>query len=365
MARDNALPSLDGEQNELLLEALPIIVWTTSPDGMTNYANAAWLGYTGLSREKTLAGAVRSAVHQDDLQSMDDRWQRARAAETAFEIEYRLLRGDGVYRWHLARVVPLRGRDGQITGWLGSATDIHDRKQLEEERAEFLALITHDLKNPLTSILGTAELLRRRAARIAELADRDRLDEGLSAIFQSAQRMTAQIDALFDLASTQSGSSLELHTEPTDLAELLGQLLDEHRLASERHTFRLTLADTPLVGTWDSKRIERAIANVLTNAVKYSPMGGQVDVSARHVHLEGVDWAEVAVTDRGIGIPARDLPHVFERFYRAHNVAGLIAGTGLGLSGVRQIVEHHGGNVTAASLEGQGTTITIRLPLAG
>ncbi len=361
MARDNAQPPAGGELSATLLEALPVIVWTASLDSRIDYANAAWLEYTGLSHEDVLAGAAHSAVHADDELSLEEQWQRARAAVAGFALECRLLRADGIYRWHLVRVVPLRDGDGQVTGWLGSAADIHDQKQLEEERAEFLALISHDLKNPLTSILGTAQLMLRRAGR-GDGADR--LGEGLTVIFQAAQRMAAQLDVLFDLASTKAGSPVELNRQSTDLAVLLRQLCDEHRLSSERHTFSLAIAELPLVGLWDGRRLERALANVLTNAVKYSPGGGEVVVTARQVHLAEADWAEVAVTDHGIGIPARDLPHVFERFYRARNVAGQIAGTGLGLAGVRQIVEGHRGVVTVASREGQGTTVTIRLPLS-
>ena len=363
MALDNALSPLDGEVGAALLETLPVMVWTASGEGTIDYANAACVEYTGLSRRHLLTGAALGTVHPDDERATVDHWQHARATEAAFEIEYRILRADDVYRWHLVRVVPRRDRDNHFTGWLGSAVDIHDRKRLEEERAEFLALISHDLKNPLTSILGTAELLQRRAARDAG-AGPDHMGEGLSAILQSAQRMSAQIDALFDLASTQTGNPVELNRKPADLALLLRQLLEEQRLSSERHTFSLSVGETSLIGLWDSPRLERALANVLTNAVKYSPAGGEVVVTARRVSGADADCAEVAVTDHGIGIPARDQPYVFQRFYRAHNVAGRIAGTGLGLAGVRQIVEAHGGVVFIASTEGEGTTITLRLPLA-
>jgi signal transduction histidine kinase len=119
-----------------------------------------------------------------------------------------------------------------------------------------------------------------------------------------------------------------------------------------------------LVGVWDRARVERLLENLLNNAIKYSPEGGEVTVTIRLEREAGEPWAVLAVQDRGIGIPATDLPHIFERFQRGRNAEGHIAGTGIGLAGVRQVVEHHGGRVTVESQEGRGTTVTVRLPLA-
>jgi signal transduction histidine kinase len=118
-----------------------------------------------------------------------------------------------------------------------------------------------------------------------------------------------------------------------------------------------------LVGAWDKSRLERVIENFYSNAFKYSPTGGEVTVSIGRVSASDGKWAELVVRDRGIGIPAADLPHVFERFHRGANVTGHIAGTGIGLAGVKQIVEQHGGAVRVESVEGKGTAVTVRLPL--
>jgi signal transduction histidine kinase len=133
---------------------------------------------------------------------------------------------------------------------------------------------------------------------------------------------------------------------------------------TERHALRLAVDDAPLVGTWDTARLERVVANLLGNAVKYSPDGGPIVVRmAREEDSEGMAWAVLSVRDAGVGIPAADLPHVFDRFRRGGNVAG-IAGAGIGLTGVRQIVEQHGGTVAVESEVGRGSTFTVRLPLA-
>ena len=133
---------------------------------------------------------------------------------------------------------------------------------------------------------------------------------------------------------------------------------DQHRLSvsGEGHGV--------LMGCWDPDRLEQVLGNLLTNAIKYSPDGGTVDVTLATVEDEAGVWAHLSVRDRGLGIPADDLPRLFERFHRGGNVAGRIAGNGLGLAGAHQIVRQHGGTIAVDSEMGRGSTFTVRLPLA-
>ncbi|HEU0116464.1 MAG TPA: ATP-binding protein [Thermomicrobiales bacterium] len=133
--------------------------------------------------------------------------------------------------------------------------------------------------------------------------------------------------------------------------------------ATDRHTIALDATVATLVGVWEAARIRRMLDNLLGNAVKYSPNGGPVTATLRRADGPDGAWAELTVADRGVGIPANDLPHIFERFHRGTNVAKRIAGSGIGLSGARQIVEQHGGAIAATSVEGQGSVFTVRLPL--
>jgi signal transduction histidine kinase len=121
--------------------------------------------------------------------------------------------------------------------------------------------------------------------------------------------------------------------------------------------------ETALVGSWDANRIERVIDNLFSNAIKYSPRGGIVQVELRREESVGGAWAVLTISDEGLGIPPADLPHVFTRFTRGSNVQGRMQGTGIGLAGVRLLIEQHGGTVLAESVEGEGSTFTIRLPL--
>ncbi|HLI26556.1 MAG TPA: hybrid sensor histidine kinase/response regulator [Chloroflexota bacterium] len=229
-------------------------------------------------------------------------------------------------------------------------------------RDEVLASISHDLKNPLASIKANAQLLQRRLQAEQPL-ERAAVAERLGHIARAATQMARLLDDLVDATRFEAGRELALQLGPTDLRELAAQLLTETRPAAERHELRLEAPDAPLVGLWDAARLERVLANLLANAIKYSPTGGPVEVRLRREDTPAGAWAVLEVHDEGLGIPPEDLPHIFERFYRGRNVAATIPGTGLGLFVARQIVAQHGGTITAASTPGQGTTFTVRLPL--
>jgi len=240
-----------------------------------------------------------------------------------------------------------------------------DRERAEAEaslraRDETLATISHDLRTPLTSIRGTAQLLRRRLGRGVAL-DSAELSERLLRIEEQSVQMAQMIDDLLDVARLQAGRPLELRREACDLAALVRKTASDVQRTTDRHRLRVVADDEPMVGDLDSGRMERVVLNLLTNAVKYSPDGGEIVLAIRR---EPGGWAVVEVRDHGIGIPPADLPRVFERFYRASNVGEQLVGTGLGLAGAQQIVELHGGEIGAASELGSGTTLTIRLPLA-
>ncbi len=230
-------------------------------------------------------------------------------------------------------------------------------------RDEFLSSAAHDLKNPLTSIKGLAQLLLRRAARLSP-PERERFTEALSSIEAAATKMTQQVNELLDIARLDMGQPLALQRQPTDLVALARQAIAEQQQATERHQLRLEASESSLVGEWDAARLERVLANLLSNAVKYSPQGGEIVVRVRRDEDAAGAWAVLEVQDQGLGIPKADLSYIFERFRRGRNVQGRIAGTGIGLAGVRQIVTQHGGQISVRSQEGMGSTFSMRLPLS-
>jgi signal transduction histidine kinase len=229
-------------------------------------------------------------------------------------------------------------------------------------RDQVLSAVSHDLQTPLTAIKAQAQALERWAVR-QEVPGRERLLEGLRQIDASATRMTTWIHDLLDVARLEVGQPLSLRLAPTDLVGLVAQAVDEHQQATSQHTIRLEANEQKLVGAWDAARLRRVLDNLLGNAIKYSPEGGPITVSVGRQQDPAGAWAVVCVRDQGVGIHEKDQPHIFDPFRRAANVAGRIAGSGIGLAGSCQIVQQHGGSIDLESREGQGSTFRVRLPL--
>ncbi|GEM_PF-571446 len=227
-------------------------------------------------------------------------------------------------------------------------------------RDEFLGAVAHDLRSPLTTVQGMAQLLLRQARRVAP-PELPRLAAGLETIEITARKMTAMVQEILDLTQLEMGQQLTLTAAAVDLTALLqGAVRDAQQMTSQ-HRVVLQAPAQPLAGEWDGLRLERVFANLLSNAIKYSPDGGTISVTPAEIAADG-EWCEVAVADEGMGIPAEDLPHIFERFYRAAGVTGRVMGTGLGLAGVKQIVEQHGGTISVESTVGAGSRFVVRLP---
>jgi signal transduction histidine kinase len=284
-----------------------------------------------------------------------------------------------------------------------SLYEAEQRARAEAEQAvrirdQVLAAVSHDHKTPLTAIRGYAQLLerqlRRQADRLAAPAAAA-MTESLTQIQASIRKMVRWIDELNDVTRLQSGQSLPLDRHPVDLVALAEQVVAEHRREARSHRLQVCAETPAVVGQWDQVRLERVLHNLIGNAIKYSPNGGAVDVTITREAPDadtggtggasragdhpddpdncgkpgdpgsaGARWAVVRVSDQGLGVPAADLPHLFEPFYRGTNVAGTIEGTGIGLPVARRVVVEHGGTIEVESEEGVGSTFTIRLPLA-
>jgi PAS domain S-box-containing protein len=229
-------------------------------------------------------------------------------------------------------------------------------------RDAFLASASHDLKNPLASIKATAQLMLRRLER-GGAATSDAQYQALERIDTTVTRAASELDELLDLARLQLDRPLDLERQPVDLVQLVRAIAAEHQQATEIHELRLETFVDELVGDWDERRLTRALGNLVSNALKYSPEGGAIVLRVALDLKSSTRWAVVSVQDYGLGIPAAERDRIFERFQRASNVEGRIAGTGIGLASVRHIAESHGGEVSVESEEGRGSTFTIWLPL--
>lgn len=328
-------------------------------------------------------------IHPDDRQRVQRAILNAYRQREPFFIQHRVVRPDGTIRFIDARGRVVLDDAGEPVRLVGISQDITEQKQNEEElerralerarltreraeveaalraRDELLANISHDLKLPLTTIKGNIQILERRIAS-GTRATPEEIREQLRRIGAMTDQMTRLLDELLDATRLEIGKPIELNRQSTDLVALAVRAA-EARQHAERPALRVEVPDQPVVGVWDARRLERVLNNLLDNAEKFSPEGGEIDVAVeleRDAAAMRPSRAVLRVRDRGLGIPADDLPHIFERFHRAGNVTGRIPGSGIGLASARQIVEQHGGSIEVESQEGQGSTFTVRLPLA-
>jgi signal transduction histidine kinase len=226
-------------------------------------------------------------------------------------------------------------------------------RSMQRQHDELITIISHDLKNPMASIKGYADLLLRRSARNPEDPNR----RGLQIISEQIVRMNGLLDKLLDL-SRISDERLRLDRRPADLTHIVAHVVAELRTTTGRAELILEGAEDVYIGAFDMGRISQAIEQIISNAISYSPEGSPVVVQLARAPEEVL----ISVTDRGIGIPATEQERIFEPFFRASNAANR-AGMGMGLFVARQILTRHGGRIWFESAEGQGSTFSIALPI--
>ena len=522
----------------MLANTAPVLIWMAGLDMLCTFFNKPWLEFTGRTLGQELGAGWTEGVHPEDIARYLGAYQSAFAARRPFQVEYRLRRADGVYRWLLNTAVPRQEPEGHFAGYIGSCIDITERRQEEDRRRflaevgtilgasldyettlnsvarlaipviadncvvdlvepggtirrvalaaadpvqearlrnlqhhyppdprglglalvlesrrpivvpvvtdearqavardathlallrefgttsfivvpflargralgtlgvgmaeshrhyepadlalveelarraalaldnamlydeaqraiqvrdQFLLVASHELKTPLTSVLAAAQLLQRRAEREGILNERDQ--RAVRLVSEQAARLNRMVLSLLDLGRIETGQ-LSIERNPVDLGALVARLVDDALPTVERHHLQLQMPATPLIVTGDALRLEQVLQNLIGNAVKYSPAGGEIGVQ---VEARGA-WVCVQVRDAGIGIPPAAQARLFSRFYRAPNAeAQGISGLGIGLYVVKEIVALHGGTVDVASAEGAGSTFTICIPAA-
>jgi PAS domain S-box-containing protein len=360
------------EKFHQMADAVPDILFTSDSQGVIEYTNQRFYEYTGVPQGTAEQFRWAGAIHPDDMVAAAVEWPRLVAQGQPFQIEFRLRVADGSYRWFMSRAYPIRDGQGQVVKWYGSCTEIEEQKQAQEEREkllraeqkarfqaeaanrakdEFLAMLGHELRNPLGAILTSMEILEhfgadaRRAAKAREIMGRQ------------LKHLVRLVDDLLDVARVTRGR-IELRRQAVDLGEnvkacvnALGERLSSHDVKVEVE---------PMWVNADPTRLEQIVTNLLRNAIEYTPVGGHIHVSVR---AEGGN-AVIRVEDGGAGIPPELLPRIFDLFVqdeRGLDRSG--GGLGIGLTLTRRLVELHDGTVEAASPgPGAGSVFTVRLP---
>jgi PAS domain S-box-containing protein len=355
---------------------LPVLIWLSDHNQHITWLNTSLFEFCGLSADDTLDKLFLECIDPEDRSSYVQEKEAAIRELRDFEIEYRLRRFDGTYRWIWERGSPLYETEYTLTGYLGSGIDITDRKQTEQDRAklltaeraarsqfekanqikdEFLATLSHELRTPLNSILGWTHILRK------DPSNAERLKLGIEIIEKNAKAQAQMIGDLLDMSRILSGK-VRIEAKPTDLAQVISSAIETIAPTAQSKGIDIHFhADAGLgIVHVDPHRLHQVLLNLLSNAVRFSKANASIDVTVIPSDTE----VSISVRDYGGGIAAEFLPHVFDRFRQADSsTTRRHGGLGLGLSIVKHLVELHGGHVHAESAgTGHGATFTITLP---
>jgi PAS domain S-box-containing protein len=361
-AEREALERQSESRLQTIIDLMPLCVVALHADGTPYFCNRAWREYTGIELDQASPSTLLGAIHPEDLPRLRDTLQGALRDGQSMEIECRLRSGrDGTFRWHIGRAMPELGPDGAIVGWIASATDVERQKRAERDavtanrtKDEFLAIVSHDLRTPLTAILGWAGMLT------SGNPDASKLKRGLETIQRSARAQALLIDDILDVARIMSGK-MSIEPVAVDVKEVVAAALDAVQpSALEKNVAVETRLEEVPTTFGDPDRLQQVVWNLAMNAIKFTPKGGTVEVELRCID----GCIQVRVRDNGRGIDPAFLPHVFDRFRQARTDGRADGGLGLGLAIVRHIVELHQGDVTAESAgAGRGAAFTVRLPI--
>lgn len=344
-----------------LAEAMPQLVWTANNEGVVDYYNRRHEEFSDPHPHKVIPW--RPVLHPDDRWRTAETWRHAVQTGVPYEIEHRVQRSDGSFRWYLTRAVPVHGADGQVTKWYGTSTDVDARRRAEEtlrtadrRKDEFLAMLAHELRNPLAPI--------RNAVHIMSLIDLPdpKLNWVREVIDRQVRHLTRLVDDLLDISRIVRGK-ITLRKERIELSTIVQQAQESARpvIEARKHQLTVRLPSYPVTLECDAVRLAQVLQNLLDNAAKYTREGGTIELRAMVIGRELV----ISVHDNGMGIPPDLLSQVFDLFQQGErSLDRSQGGLGIGLTLARQMVKLHGGQIKAHSLGiDQGSTFTIHLPL--
>jgi PAS domain S-box-containing protein len=356
-------PAPTPTEYRLLVQHSPVMIWRSRLDAKCDYFNETWLAFTGRTIEQEVGDGWAEGVHPDDFDRCVAYYLDHFARRHAFEMEYRLRRHDGVYRWIFDRGVPFTDDSGTFAGFIGSCIDVDERRKAQETQQQhteeqlalardfekwILAIVSHDIRDPLGTILFAARRLQDMdpsapARKHAEIVER------------GVHRIQHIVGDLLDLAREREGTGIPISPRPTDLRLVCRQIIDElEAIARDRQiTFD---CDADGAGAWDEHRILQAVSNLTSNAVRHGTPGSPV-----RMRLTGNDdHVAIEIRNRG-AIPVDILPRIFEPFRSGRHHASRGDGLGLGLFIAKAIARAHGGGLEVDSANDE-TLFRLVLP---
>lgn len=377
----------DAESSEaryrFLANAIPVQVWSATPDGALDYVSERTAAYFGRTETEVIGDQWLTVLHPEDLGRTRERWLHSLSSGEPYETEFRLLSAaHGTFRWHLARATAQRDDEGRIIRWFGTNTDIEESKRTEAElkrltleateanraKSDFLAAMSHELRTPLNAIGGYAQLIELGVR--GPVTDAQRTD--LLKIQRSKDHLDALVSDVLSFAKAGAGR-MEFRTRDVSVAKTVDAVLE--MVTPQIATKQLNLispqtAATPGIqaapsgpGTLtviaDSDKMRQILLNLLANALKFTPPNGTISVAVDATDAEAL----ISVSDTGIGVPTDQLDRIFEPFVQAKRALHASdQGVGLGLAISRQLARAMNGDLAVKSVVGEGSTFTLRLP---
>ncbi len=340
------------EYFKFLADNIPVIVWTTLPDGYADYFNKQWYEYTGFSFEDSKGWGSKHAIHPDDVEIKRQAWRDAIMDKTAFQVEYRIRRSDGEYRWHLAKAEPLKDQAGNIIAWFGTSTDIERKKKELEKKDEFIGVASHELKTPLTSLKGYIQLM-------GQIGLPEPANLYVEKANSSLNKLQGLINDLLDVSKIKAGK-LKFDMSVVNLTEVVKACIDSSHHIYPSYKITAQLEENVFING-NEARLEQVIMNLINNAVEYSPYKKEIIVRVTKDRI----MAKMSVIDFGIGLSATDQSKVFDRFFRVEDNGFNVSGLGMGLYISSEIIKQHLGFISVNSKLNKGSEFSVELPLAG
>ena len=347
------------ERFRTLADNMSQFAWTADANGWIYWYNRRWYDYTGTTPEEMQGWGWKSVHHPDHVDRVVERIQRSWDTGDPWEDTFPLRGKDGEYHWFLSRARPIRDEQGNVVRWFGTNTDVTEQRAMADKIAqqagqlatesrrkdEFLAMLSHELRNPLAPIRSAVHILKLQERGSESAIQR----QAREIIERQVANMTKLVSDLLEVSRVVSGrihldlTTLDLGQVVKHAVETVTPLITQHK-----HELVLHLCDEPIWTNADATRMEEVLINLLNNAAKYTPDGGYIEVWCEMV--PGDEFVQVRVRDNGIGIDEKLLPFIFDLFMQAdRSLARSAGGLGIGLSLAHRLVELHGGTIEAYS----------------
>ena len=344
-----------------MADLMPEKVFNISTEGKVVYFNQGWMDYTGLSKAELETKGLDDFIHPSEKKEFKETWQNSLRTGRDFEMEVRFLNKKGRYRWHLNRAEAITDENGNIQVWICTATEIQKIKAEEKRKEDFLKLVSHELKTPVTSIKGYVQLLLSLLKKGKDMPlSSIPFETSLERIDQQVGRLTRLISEMLDLSRIEK-NKLVLQKEKFSINEMVTETIQDISYTNNQYNIKV-IHDFNCDIYADRDRIGQVLINLVTNAIKYSPENQDIEVK---VSKKGGNKVAVSVIDSGLGIDKENQKKIFKRFYRIDfKNEDTYSGFGIGLYLANEIMKRHNGRITVESEKGEGSVFTFILDVA-